>query len=53
MVLAGRSSNLMAHQDRLADPIDFGFHPSDLTPTDLIGFLDRRIERVLVEFEKS
>lgn len=46
-------SCIVSHSQRHACSDDFGFTPCDLTPSEVMGYLDRRIQGVLSEFENS
>ncbi len=43
---------ILAHPDRVACRDDFGFDPSDLSASEVMEFLDRRIQDVLSEFRQ-
>jgi len=43
----------LAHPDRIASEDDFGFDPNNLTPTEVMEYLDSRIQDVLAEFQGS
>ena len=43
----------LAHPNRIANESDLGFNPDDLTPDQVLAFLDQRIEDVLSDFKAS
>jgi len=43
----------LAHPQRIACGRDFGFNPDDLSPSEVMEFLDSRIQNVLLQFKDS
>lgn len=43
----------LGHADRIACHGDFGFNPNELSPLEVMDYLDRRIQEVLEEFKEG